>query len=96
MAKVKTAEEKAFDKLKAEAKKLDVEVLAEDTAETLEAKVALVRPVKSEKNSTTFVFKNGGSRVFSQSVHGDEWEELADEFEATNKATIASRDGEAL
>lgn len=90
----KSAEEKAFDKLVKEAKELGVEVVDTDTQETLEAKVAPVRPVKEEKNSTTFVFKNGGSRVFSQSVHGENWEDLADEFAVTNAKVLASRDGE--
>lgn len=96
MSKTKTEEEKAFDKLAKEAKKLGVEVVDGDTLETLEAKVAPLRPTKVEKNSTTFVFKNGGTRTFSDSVHGEDWESLADEFQATNAGTIASRDGEAL
>lgn len=92
----KSAEQKAFDKLVVEAKKLGVEVVGADTLETLEARVALVRPAKAEKNSTTFGFKNGGSRTFSKSVHGEGWEEVADEFQATNANILATRDGEAL
>lgn len=54
------------------------------------------KPAKADKNSTVFVFKNGGSRTFSASVHGKGWEDSADEFAETNKAIIASRDGKAL
>lgn len=51
---------------------------------------------KVEKNSTTFLFKNGGTRTFSKSVHGDEWDERADEFAVTNAKVISERDGVAL
>jgi hypothetical protein len=51
------------------------EVEVSDTVSTVSA--------KAEKNSTTFEFKNGGTRTFSVSVHGKGWEDLADEFAVT-------------
>lgn len=51
---------------------------------------------KGGKNSTVFTFKNGGTREFSKDVHGAKWEDLADEFQATNAKTIAFRDGKDL
>lgn len=67
-----------------------------ETTDELQALVDKVAHAKAEKNSTIFTFKNGDTRTFSQSVHGDEWEERADEFAETNKNTIALRDGEAV
>ncbi len=61
-----------------------------------EAPAEASKPAKAEKDSTVIGFKNGGSRVFSKSVHGKDWSDLADEFCVTNKATIATRDGKAV
>lgn len=61
-----------------------------------EAPAAPAEAKKSEKNATVFVFKNGGTREFSQSVHGKGWEDLADEFQATNAKILATRDGKEI
>lgn len=103
--KPKTAEEK---KVEALTKKLGaVGVTAEassvegvdkltgsETSDELQAVLDKVAPTKDDKNSTVFTFKNGGTRTFSKDVHGAKWEDLADEFQATNLKTIALRDGE--
>jgi hypothetical protein len=48
------------------------------------------------KGSTTFTFKNGGTRTFSKEIHGSSFKDLADEFQETNKAILSSRDDKSL
>lgn len=97
----KSAEEKKVEKLLKDLEKANVTVTGSETVEELEALLAKAKEdakpePKPEKNSTTFEFKNGGTRVFSKSVHGDKWEDLADEFQETNKLVLATRDGKDL
>lgn len=81
-------------KAKAADKELPTGEVAGAPTPTAPVEPAPEKPKKAEKHSTTFEFKNGDEpRTFSQSVHGDDWEALADEFAETNKVKIASRDG---
>lgn len=81
---------------KTKAKEEEVKVEAEGVEAPVEAPAEEAKPEKASKNSTTFDFKNGGTRTFSKEVHGEDWKALADEFESNNKPILSARDGKAL
>lgn len=57
-----------------------------EVVETVETTEEAVTP-KGNKTSVTVVWR-AGSRVYSQAVHGDDFEALAAEFAAKKKGTL--------
>lgn len=63
------------------------------TQEERDAEDAAAAPKKGKKvEKVVFHLKNGHSRTFSPADHGDDFEKVASEFEATNRDSIASKE----
>ncbi len=96
MGKAKTTAKPVEEKVEGEKGAMDTSVVLGSKDPAPETPATSEKPAKADKNSTTFVFKNGGTRTFSKDVHGAKWEELADEFAVTNAKILSSRDGKDL
>lgn len=83
-------------KVKATKTEENSEVAEQTTPEVVSNQEVKATKKSSKNKETTFEFKNGGSRTFSEADHGDNWEDLANEFQESNKKILLNRDGEAI
>ncbi len=81
---VKTKEEKAKEKVIKELTKAGIDFDIESSIEELKNLLP-----KKDSDSVTVTW-NGGTRTYSKEVHGDDYEDLADEFVEKHNGTIVS------